>query len=77
MLAAGAQVVAVSVGTGRDGFGLLSLRVVILVVLSQAVLHRTVLARSALAGMEDLSEQTDAGMGESGQLLDSQAVLFP
>ena len=77
MLAAGTQVVAVSVGTGRDGFGLLYLRVVILAVLSQSVLLRTVLVWNALAVVEDLSEQTDAGVGEACQLLDAQAVLFP
>ena len=76
MLAAGAQVVAVFVGTGRDGFELLSLRVVILAVLSQTVLLRTVLVWNALAVVEDLSEQTDAGVGEACQLLDAQAVLF-
>lgn len=49
----------------------------ILAVLSRTVLLRTVLAWSALAVVEDLSEQTDAGVGEACQLLDAQTVLFP
>ena len=44
---------------------------------SLAVLTRAAVIGTALAVVEDLSEQTDAGMGKSGQLLDAQAVLFP